>query len=922
MSPRLFLREATAVTIRNLCTLLLVASFLGFMGSTAAAQQPRPSQVETIYVMPSSHWDLGFLAPPEDILPRLKPHIDEVIANCKADPEFRWTIESVWQVREWLTRTDDPALIEDFKRLVGSGQIQLSAVFGSMHTEFMSAEMLNRIAYDAKDLEARLGVKTDFAMMNDVPGFTQRLPQVLARSGIKYFVNGSNLFIGGGTSLSPGKVPFYWESPDGSKILTWHTQSKLGGYTEALADYWLDPISAEPYTKEPFYPEELKGKPPLEIMEAGVSKLLKRLDEAQYPYDAVLLMYLHDFISSNQVRDQLMPSVRAWNAAGRKPRIVIATPAEFFRHMEGKYAGKLATYRGDWTGLWAEVKTNSPRISANARWAQDHLPVAETIWSLLSFRPGTAFPAGNVENARLKLLKYEEHSGSGQVGWPKLMSRQEVDDQNRQYVEYTREARREVDTLIRDGLKTLLSQQEQTAGRTLVVFNPLSWERSDVVQLRGAGNIRLKDVASGTLVPLQRVSDDEVVFVAKAVPALGYRTYSVEEISTKLALPASRPVNTIENRFYRVLVRPSDGAILSVFDKSLRTELVDHAAGKSLALPERWSLFAEQSLPLGSARVRVTSGPVAERVHISRPGSVAIETVLTLYRDLKRLDISHTLDSAAMPYVASLQAGEYYSFLFPLAFNGSAARHIHDGASLQRVPEDSLPGARVDAAAPQHATVLTGALGTSAASVTVASRQSFFLYWRAFPGTDGKPVFLNAFRIVGARKQDQGETRDVGMVNFASVEPGLEQQPLRFDFSLRSDSAGADPIATYRFGSETNLPLIPALLNNGTAPAQPVASFLRLSAPNVVVLAFRPSRDGNGNHFLLRLQEIAGKATDAELTTTLPVKAVERTTLTEDQVLGAVTPPLRIAVGAHETVTLRLDIPHEQSKRSHRWWEW
>ncbi len=117
--------------------------------------------IKTIYVMPSSHWDLGFIAPPEEVLPRLKPHIDEVIANAKRDPEFRWTIESVWQIREWLARTSDPQQIKDFVDLVNKGQIQVSAVFGSMHTEFMGAEQLNRITYDMKDLEKRLGITVD-----------------------------------------------------------------------------------------------------------------------------------------------------------------------------------------------------------------------------------------------------------------------------------------------------------------------------------------------------------------------------------------------------------------------------------------------------------------------------------------------------------------------------------------------------------------------------------------------------------------------------------------------------------------------------------------------------------------------------------------------------------------------------------------
>src|SRR5258708_590381 len=213
--------------------------FLPLASSLTAAQAPPTSHspIHTIYVMPSSHWDLGFIAPPEEVLPKLKPHIDEVIANAKRDPEFRWTIESVWQIREWLARTTDQQQIKDFVDLVNKGQIQVSAVFGSMHTEFMGAEQLKRITYDINDLEKRLGIKTDFAMLDDVPGFTLRLPQILARSGVHYFVNGSNLFLGGGTSLSPAHIPFYWQSPDGSRVLTRTPQTRLAWTPRPLPNH-------------------------------------------------------------------------------------------------------------------------------------------------------------------------------------------------------------------------------------------------------------------------------------------------------------------------------------------------------------------------------------------------------------------------------------------------------------------------------------------------------------------------------------------------------------------------------------------------------------------------------------------------------------------------------------------------------------
>jgi hypothetical protein len=371
-------------------------------------EPPRPHRIQAIYVIPSSHWDLGFIAPPEKVLPRLKSHIDEVVANCKADPEFRWTIESVWQLREWLSRTKDPKQVQDLVDLIRKGQIQVSSVWGSLHTEFMGAEQLNRLVYDAKELQRQLGFTSDFAMMDDVPGFSLALPQVLARSGIKYFLTGSNLFIGGGTNLHPSKRPFYWQSPDGSKGLMWQTQGKNGGYTEAIADYFVDPVAKDPYAVDPsfhFYPKEWAGLSPLDIMQRGMEKLLDEYEEAAYPYDAALVMYLHDFIPPTWERDQLLPSIRAWNAAGKHPTIVVATPAEFFHHLESKYGDRFPVYAGDWTGLWSEVKTNSPVMSANARWAHDHFPVAELIDSVRTLKTGRHHAGGEIAKITTELFK-------------------------------------------------------------------------------------------------------------------------------------------------------------------------------------------------------------------------------------------------------------------------------------------------------------------------------------------------------------------------------------------------------------------------------------------------------------------------------------------------------------------------------------
>ncbi len=900
------------------------ALLLILLGACAGAFAQGTAKIKTIYIMPSSHWDLGFLAPPEEILPRLKPHIDEVIANAKADPEFRWTIESAWQVREWLNRTQDPAQIQEFADLVNKGQIQLSASWGSMHTEFMGAEELNRLAYQMTGIEKRLGVHTDFAMMDDVPGFTLRMPQVLARSGIHYFVNGANLFLYGGTSLTPGKMPFYWEAPDGSKVLTWQTQSSLGGYTEAEADYYLDPDALEPYTKEHFYPKEWEGLPKLEIMQRGVDKLLAKYAKADYPYDSLLLMYMHDFISSDWEEKHLLPAIREWNAAGREPRIQVCTPTEFFHHMEAEYGtGKFPVYAGDYSGLWSEVKINSPGISARDRWLHDHWPIAETVWSLLTFRNFTSVPAGNLEQTLFQIFKYDEHSGAAQVGWPKLMTRAQVNEQNSEYVNYVESGKKDTEYLLDSGLQTLLGQKADVTP-TVAVYNPLSWERSDIAVLKTAEPIVLRDAANGKALVQQRISPEEIAFLAEKIPSVGYKSYQIESVaaSRKAVAPAGTPGTELENSFYRLRVRASDGAIVSVLDKSLGLELVNSASNEAINSFLRWIPAA--NLPVGETKVKIsrTTGPLFDELLIERPNAICPETRIRVFHFMKRIEISNLLDRDKMPFVASNQVGEYYSFDFPFRFDGPAAIWLEDGIGFHNIPEDYLPGARTDAGVPQHAIVLTGKSSGKPIAVTLSQREAYFDYLPGLPGTKGPSKFLNIVRATVLRKQDQGETRDLGMVNFETVEPGLPATEW-FSFAITSQAGDLDATAASREGWSFDVPLIAMELNANLAPATPTASFFSLSAPNVILLAFKPSEDHDQEHYTIRLQEIAGQKTEVELSTPLKITAAEETSLTEDRDVAALTVnPLRVVLGPHEVFTMRVTIPHPHKKRSERWWEW
>src|SRR5208337_5422644 len=192
------------------------------------------------------------------------------------------------------------------------------------------------------------------------------------------------------------------------------------------------------------------------------------------------------------------------------------------------------------------------------------------------------------------------------------------------------------------------------------------------------------------------------------------------------ATKESASATTIDNSFYRIRVRSSDGAVVSIYDKQLQRELVDSAGDKAANQLLRWTAWA--SLPAGLAQVavHVETGPVFDRIIIRRPGTLWPETQITLYRTVKRIEFANLLDRDRMPFVASNQPGEYYSFNLPFRFQGPAQVWVEDGIGYHGIPEDYLPGARTDAAVPQHSLAFVGQSDGKMLRITLSKREPFF----------------------------------------------------------------------------------------------------------------------------------------------------------------------------------------------------
>lgn len=945
--------------IRVISILPLILGLIYGLTINALSQSKLPtSSIKTIYITPTSHYDFGFVEPPDQIRERAARHLDEVLRMAETDKDFRWTIESIWQVNEWIKRQKpqssvlpkDEAKIIRLMNQIKSGKIALSTVWGSMHTDFMGAEELNRLFYDYKNLNRKYGVNSNLAMMDDVPGHPTSIPSVMSGSGANYLVVGANLFLQSATSLAPGNVPFYWQSPDGNKVLTWISQSKRGGYTEGMTDYYLDPYSLDPYTaKTPFdmFNPELAGKKtPMQIQEIGITELLNRYNQANYKYDAAMVIFAHDFVEPSNVKN-LERAVRDWNLKHKEVQLKIATPNDFFKYIETKYGAQLPTFKGEWSGLWSEAKTQSPGISALARYTHDHAPASETLWSAIAMTRKVPFPTGNFTSIYDRMMTYDEHSGAGNTGWIQLNERRLLEEQNRQYVGFMNEAKDEVDFLLKQGISVLAqpSRHDSVAPEknqnlwNVMIYNPLSWARTDIVRLnppqKNLQITKIKD-QTGKEIDFDIDENGTAVFVVKNIPSFGYSVFSVETSigANSTTLKDDKGKNEISNDRFRVRLRP-DGNVESIFDKRLNREIVNNQG----ELPFNQFLRVEgaEGSRLQSAyapEISVQKGDQMTRLIIRRPRIANDLTVLTIYNGLDYIELSNEIDRTKIPFPGGENNwSDSYYFAFPFALSKENLKIMRGGQKwFDTLPDDYLPGARQDSVTTQQAIALTD----GANSVTLAHRQAFHFAYAGFVNTKIQPkgapadfpaMYLGKFPLPEAtiysrafRQTGQADTVDLGVVNFQTVEPGLSPR-IRFDYAI-SDGKQFDSIAAWQMGANFNAPLRAEFVN--VPPTEKQKSFFSIDQTNVQIVAVKPIF-GSINHgevgasplnpqlnkvFVIRLQEFAGTSVSATINLPVKIKSAAIVNLTEDKVLQQVAQisPLTVQLKPFETKTVRFEI--------------
>ena len=531
-----------------------------------------PKRRWTVYALPMEQADFGYNDLPARTLEWENRFIDKALAIQERHPSYSFTLDAAANLDSYLATRQTPQTA----RLVGhlqSGRWGLNALYANFFTGLMTPEELYRSVEFALRSGKRHGIVVDSASQTDEPSVTWAIPQVLADAGIKYFTNGSDPIRG---ALNPigllnFKSPFYWEAPNGSRVLVWSGVS----YT-AVDDMTWGGWNAEAASTGRYAPSLLG-------LTRSLPLFLSQYERTDFPFDAVQLFGLHnDEIPMRHWGDADVLDL--WNREFAYPKIVAAPQRDFFKYITSRFGDRIQTLKGDGGAYWEDEAGADARIAALIRAAQAQVVSAETFESIaLWLQPHLRFDPAPFDAAWRNIMLADSYvwSDANSFRRPTATGRAKVKPPTAHGPKPPSSRRRTFGwwrwtrspswcVPIGKGQSSSISESRRRTG----LFD---YE----LETGEASRTRLPGAALPCGIIRSQNGYHDVRCLAADVPATGYRFYAV----APGRVPAGEPVSldprtpTVETAQYSMQLDPVTGAIVRLVDKATGVDLVNAASG-------------------------------------------------------------------------------------------------------------------------------------------------------------------------------------------------------------------------------------------------------------------------------------------------------------------------------------------------------
>lgn len=768
-----------------------------------------------ILMVGQSHIDLAWLWPVKEAIRKCSRTFSTMSTLLEENPNFTYA-QSQPQAYAFV-KEHYPDIYERVKKHIADGRWE---VVGGMWVEpdlnMPSGEALVRqLLYGMNFYKEEFGIKPRIEWLPDTFGYCASLPQLLKGAGIDYFMTTKMNW--NDTNPFPFDL-FYWEGIDGTRILSFLNHG-LNEYThpQEIQSHW------DSYKQKNAHPHQM-------------------------------LLYGHGDGGGGVTQEMIDYVDRSASLPGL-PSVVNSTAHEFFDGITEKnpalpaWVGDmyLELHRGTYTTharnkRWnrkAEVLYRDAEIwgSVAASFAgANHDPSLEHGWKLLLFNqfhdiiPGSSIPEVYVDSES----DYKEIFACGEK--------------------------------VRNAALQELEQQINTEGDGIpvIVFNSLSWERSETVKITGGLELAGKGAVNqdGEVLPadISQMEDGqfELSVYVPAIPEMGYKVIWLKELENIQMDKQEKAVSNWETDYYLVEWNEC-GEITRLYDKNLRREVVQGGAlGNQFQLfhdrPMLWdawdidSNFAEQRAETVSLLEQSsTKGATKDIIRFKwQLGQSIVEQDMILYHHNKRIDFQtkvdwqeqHKLLKVAFP-VDVMSSKATYEIPF-----GAVERATHTNTSWEQ--------AQFEVCGHRFADLSEAGYGVS-------------LLNDCKYGYDVKQNVLRLSLLRAPKWPDKGA--DIGLHEFT--------------YSLFPHEGDWREAEVVKQGYELNHPalVIQATAHRGSLPNS--YSFIKTEAKQTILDTVKVSEDGNG--LTLRMYESSGGREQIHLSLAGQADSAYETNLLEEK---------------------------------------
>jgi len=714
-----------------------------------------------------------------------------------------------------------------------------------------------QLLYGKRYFAQRLSTDVKLGYTPDSFGYNWNIPQFYRKAGIDAFI--TQKISWNDTNEFPYHL-FWWQAPDGSRVLTYFP---ISGYVTT--------VQAEQLIRDVKEFEANTGLKDVLVLygfgDHGIGPEWTMLERAEFYKKATVfpnLVYSSIYEYLSKIPKEELSKLPTWND-------------ELY----------LEYHRGTYTTQGATKRAN--------RKNEILLTNAEKLSSLASLM-GEPYPQEIFHKAWWKYLFNQFHD---------ILPGSSITPVYRDALEFHQEVADAANDAAGKSLKIITSRINTSAlkdGQPLFVFNPLSWERTDAVSVPLPEEITSPVVVdeTGKEIPSQVSMQDSrkiLVFIAENVPAIGFKVYSIKQGQLqKYRTSLSASNYRMENNRFIVEINPNSGNIARIYDKINKQEVLNGEGNILQCLEDiptefdAWEIkYTGKKLELNKPESvqLIESGPVRAVIRVKKdflgaaksrmqptsnfPSSFFTQDII-LYNGIPRIDCQmsadwweeHVLLKVAFPFNVKNDVATYeipYSHITrPTTRNNSWER------------------ARYEVSAQHWADLSDGNYGISLLNDSKYGHD-----------TEGSLMRLTLLRSP------------------TSPDPQADKGKHSFAYSLYPHKGGWQEANTVRRGHEFNNPLIAKFIASHTGDLPLSHSFVNAEPENIVLTAIKKAEDSNA--LILRFYECNGEKTTARIALPKNPKVVYETDFLEKNI-GKVNFEkniVTIPVGKNETKTIKVE---------------